>query len=176
MPEKDLADFAQENSLASIRKIPLPENASLATCAQRAGSYADCYTVDVKGKIELSAYTESFFNTWLMRLERKLIGLGSKPSNDDDVRLLANGGCDSLAWWRVEKRDPDQLLLSVPDIATLTWLMVSKLPGATPGTRLYFGSAVLMQSRLSKALLPFHKAYSRLLLRSASRTCERKSR
>ena len=162
--------------MASIRKVPLPENASLATYAQRAGSYADCYTVDVKGKIELSAYTESFFNTWLMRLERKLIGLGSKPSNDDDVRSLANGSGDSLAWWRVEKRDPDQLLLSVSDIATHTWLMVSKLPGATPRTRLYFGSAVLMQSRLSKALLPFHKAYSRLLLRSASRSCGRMSR
>lgn len=162
--------------MPSIREISVPKNALLETYAERTGAYVDCYCVDANGNIGLGTFVECFFNTRLMKLERRLIGMNGKPSTEEDVRTLAHGTGESLAWWRVERREPDQLLLSVSRIATRTFLMVTEIPGSTTKTRLFFGSALLKPSRLSRILLPFHKAYSRLLLRSAARACERRRR
>ena len=157
--------------MAFIRKTPIPENGLLGAYARRAGNYVDCYSVDIAGRIELNSYVENFFGTRLMMLERRLIGRpGSGKPDSEEVRSLLNGDSDRLAWWRVEGREPGQLLLSVPQMGTRTWFMVRK---TRHGTRLYFGSAVLNPGLVSRVLVPFHTIYSRLLLRSASNACGR---
>ena len=89
------------------------------------------------------------------------------------------------------------------DGRTRSWLMVSRVPtthevnetqratgaqdaNGSSGTRLYFGSAVVPVMNKStgksgmgivfKALLGFHKLYSRLLLSAAAKCLERRSR
>ncbi len=161
----------------SVRPCPLPPRALLASYAH-AGAYTDCYAGEVARAVSHAEFIVAFYTGALFRIERWLLGqFISRPSTDAQARQLAAGACDTFAAWRVERRSVDQLLMC--DIAgrTRSWLMVSALPGPTHGTCLYFGSAVVpVVSRSSgrpgmglpfKALLGFHKLYSRALLRSA---------
>ena len=81
----------------------------------------------------------------------------------------------------VEARAENQLLLCSIDGRTRSWLMVSTTD-VPSGTRLYFGSALLPGRKAGnastgkpemgfvfKALLGFHKLYSRALLSTAAR-------
>ncbi|HET9483682.1 MAG TPA: hypothetical protein VFO79_06985, partial [Xanthomonadales bacterium] len=92
---------------------------------------------------------------------------------------LASGRADAFAAWSVEGRTDDQLLLCDLHGRTRSWLMSAPLDG---GTRLYFGSAVVpvagRDGRATlgtgyRALLGFHRIYSRVLLRSARARLER---
>ena len=85
---------------------------------------------------------------------------------------------DAFAAWHVEGRTANQLLMCDFQRRTRSWLMSVAVPGdAATGTRLYFGSAVVpLTGRGSgrsamgfafRALLGFHKIYSRILLRAA---------
>lgn len=124
-------------------------------------------------------YVEAFYTTAVFRLERWLLRwLVSRPSTDRQARDLASGTLDRFAAWRVEGRAADQLLLCDFRERTRSWLMSAPwLDGR--GTRLYFGSAVVPvpdrrsgRSRMGpafRALLGFHKLYSRVLLRAAAR-------
>ena len=78
---------------------------------------------------------------------------------------------DAFAAWRVEDRAEDQLLLCDLPGRTRSWLMA-----ASEGTRtlLYFGSAIVPLSPGYRALLGFHKLYSRVLLRAAKSRLERR--
>jgi hypothetical protein len=91
---------------------------------------------------------------------------------------MASGQADAFAAWSVEDRTGDQLLMCDFQRRTRSWLMSVPAPGdAATGTRLYFGSAVVpvthRQSGPSamdfvfRALLGFHKLYSRILLGAA---------
>jgi len=107
-----------------------------------------------------------------------LARLVALPSTDLQARELAAGNRDSFAAWKVEGRSADQLLLSDFRGATRSWLMIARCGhDGMPRTRLYFGSAVVpVVDRKSgkakpgfafRALLGFHKLYSRVLLRAA---------
>jgi hypothetical protein len=78
----------------------------------------------------------------------------------------------------VEDRAANQLLMCDLAGRTRSWLMVAPLQaGGASSTRLYFGSAVVpvrdmasgqpRMGLLFKALLGFHKLYSRILLQAA---------
>jgi hypothetical protein len=83
--------------------------------------------------------------------------------------------------WRVESQSSSEVLLADFTGRTRSWLMALpiEMPKSVPHTRLYFGSAVVPQPRAGRqkasmgwlfhALLGFHRQYSRLLLRAASR-------
>lgn len=163
--------------MPSIRPCSLPPQALLARYDGQ-GAYADCYTTEVAGSVPHAAYVEAFYTSWLFRIERRLLGLFlSRPSTDAEVAQLAAGALGHFAAWRVEDRTADQLLMCDIGGRTRSWLMVSAAQGPAQGTRLYFGSAVVpVVSRstgkssmgvLFKALLGFHKVYSRALLGSA---------
>jgi hypothetical protein len=162
----------------SIQACALPPHALLARYAS-AGAYTDCFTTDVAGAVSHAAFVEVFYTGALFKVERLLLGLFiGKPSTDEQARQLAAGDANSFAAWTVEDRSTDQLLLRAIDGRTRSWLMVAPA-AAEPGrgTRLYFGSAVVPAVNRStgrasmglpfKALLGFHKAYSRALLGSA---------
>ena len=159
-----------------IEACSLPTNALLHRYANR-GYYTDCYTTHTPGSVSNVAFVATFYTTWLFQLERLILRWAvSRPSTDAEARQLAMGERDSFAAWSVEARSENQLLLRDLYGRTRSWLMTEPDEG---GTRLYFGSAVLPVSRSTatqpamglrvKALLGFHRIYSRLLLRTASR-------
>ena len=176
-----------------IHPYPAPKNALLTKHAN-AGAYTDCFATDIPRSVSHAEFVEAFYTGRLFKLERWLLRVFlSKPSTDLQARQLAAGELNEFAVWRVEARAEDQLLLRAMDGRTRSWLMVSAV-SAVPsaheaneardvnranGTRLYFGSAVIPvmnastgQSEMGfvfKALLGFHKLYSRALLSAAAR-------
>ncbi len=142
--------------------------------------YADCYVIEVAGRVSQAAFIEAFYTSPLFKVERTILKhLASKPSTDGEARQLANGSADRFAAWRVEGQTASELLLADFTGRTRSWLMAAPFDGGAigVGTRLYFGSAVVAhRSRGGEnagmgwgfhALLGFHRLYSRLLLRAA---------
>jgi hypothetical protein len=134
---------------------------------------------EVAATVSQAEYIEAFYTTWLFKIERILLGwFVARRSTDLQAKALADGTITSFAAWSVEGRTPDQLLMCDFVSRTRSWLMIAA--GPTPGsTRLYFGSAVvpMVDARTGerrmglgfRALLGFHKLYSRSLLWLASR-------
>lgn len=169
---------------SSIAPHPLSLDALLAKYL-RAGHYADCYATDVARAISLEQYVRAFYTTPVFRLERFILRWGvAKPSTDAQAAELAAGTRDAFAAWKVEQRSADQLLLADYLGRTRSWLRVAPVEtGRGPGTRLYFGSAVVLVTDrrtgkpvlgpLFSGLLGFHKLYSRVLLSAARRRLEK---
>jgi hypothetical protein len=172
--------------MATIRACPLPSDALL-NRYRASGAYADCYVTEVAGRISHAEFVEAFYTTVVFKLERWLLRVfASRPSTDAQAGQLARGELGSFAAWSVEGRAPDQLLLCDVSGRTRSWLMVK--PSVNPdstSTWLYFGSAVVpvrnpKTGRIGlgpviRALLGFHKLYSRILLQAAKHRLSRES-
>jgi hypothetical protein len=166
------------NAMSSIQVCAVPQQALLAKYAQ-GGNYTDCYAGEFARAVSHADYVEAFYTTALFKIERLLLAwFASKPSTDAQAKELAFGVLGAFAAWRVEERNTNQLLMSDLSGRTRSWLMVSPAgSGSSTFTRLYFGSAVVAvvdkqsgQATLGftfKALLRFHKLYSRALLSAA---------
>lgn len=170
-----MSDLAMSSS---IQPCTLPPSALLAKYAL-GGAYTDCYATELPGPVSHAQYVEAFYTGALFKLERRLLAwfLG-KPSTDAQARELATGTAGQFSAWRVEERSADQLLMCDLGGRTRSWLMVAPAGRAdAPATRLYFGSAVVpvvdrrsgqaSMGLVFKALLGFHKLYSRALLSAA---------
>ena len=163
--------------MAAVETCEPPPHALLRVYSSE---YTDCYATDIARRVTHADFVDAFYNTRLFKLERIVLALIGKPSTDADARDLANGRRETFAAWTVERRGIDQLLLCDFQGKTRSWLMVE--PRGT-GTRLYFGSAVMKRSgrlaggkRMSagfRALLGFHRRYSRGLLGAAQRALMR---
>lgn len=160
-----------------IQSCDLPADALLKRYAN-SGAFTDCYVAEIAATVSHADFVEAFYTTAVFKLERLILRLlVSFPSTDAEVRQLAQGKRDSFAAWSVEARATNQLLLSDFRGRTKSWLMVASPGTEGPGTRLYFGSAVVPvrsagTGRASlgfvfTSLLGFHKLYSRILLKSA---------
>ena len=164
--------------MLSIRSCALPDGALLGTYRAN-GAYTDCFAADVAGSISHEQFVTAFYTTFVFKLERTILKWAvSRPSTDAQAKQLAAGSIDEFAAWHVERRCPDQLLVSDFQARTRSWLMVAPITMDNgPGTRLYFGSAVVpVRNRKTgkaelgpgfRALLGFHKLYSVVLLRAA---------
>jgi hypothetical protein len=163
--------------MPSIQVCALPQRALLAKYAQ-GGNYTDCYAAEVARPVSHEEYVEAFYTTALFKLERLLLTwFASKPSTDAQAKELASGALGAFAAWRVEERSENQLLMCDLRDRTRSWFMVTPAGSGSTVTRLYFGSAVVAvvdkqsgQATLGftfKALLGFHKLYSRALLSAA---------
>lgn len=161
--------------MPTIQPRPLPSDALLNKYSID-GAFTDCYAVDIDGTCTHAQYVTAFYTTALFGLERFILRWAvSRPSTDDEVKQLAAGTRDTFAAWHVEARSKNQLLLCDFQRRTRSWLMVAPIDG---GTRLYFGSAVVPRKNAAtgartlgvafRALLGFHKLYSRLLLGAAA--------
>lgn len=167
----------------SIQTRELPPDALLHTYRD-AGAYTDCYSTEIAARVSHAEYVEAFYTTWVFKLERLLLKwFVAKPSTDDEARRLARGETDAFAAWTVEARARDQLLMADYVGRTKSWLMSAA--SSEPGTRLLFGSAVVpvrdesgrpTLGRPYRALLGFHKLYSRVLLRAAAAKITKTSR
>jgi hypothetical protein len=157
---------------------PLPDGALLGRYIQN-GHYADCYSVDIPESVSSAKFVTAFYTTWVFKLERLFLQLlVAKPSTDVEAEKVALGRSDFFAAWSVESRAENQLLMCDFLRRTRSWFMVVpvRVNGA-PGTRLYFGSAVVpSKDRRTgrptlgigfRAMLGFHKLYSKVLLSAA---------
>lgn len=162
--------------MASVTLQTLPDDALLQRYRER-GAYTDCYALDFPRSVRQAQYVEAFYTTWVFKLERAILAaIVSKPSTDAQAAELARGEREDFAAWVVEAREADQLLMRDFQGRTCSWLM--SRPNEADGTRLYFGSAVVPETDrhngekrmgfVFKALLGFHKLYSRILLRAAA--------
>lgn len=163
--------------MPAVRLCELPTSALLHRYSD-SGGYVDCYVAEIDRTVTHAEFVEAFYTTAIFKLERLILRLVSRPSTDLQAKQLAQGNLSSFAAWSVEGRAPDQLLLADFMGRTKSWLMVAA-PGEadSPGTRLFFGSAVVPvrnrtvgRSSLGfgfNALLGFHKLYSRVLLGAA---------
>ena len=162
----------------SLQACALPEQALLQKYAL-GGAYTDCFTTDITGSVSQAQYIEAFYTGALFKIERLLLSwVVRKPSTDAQAKQLAAGELGTFAAWRVEERNSNQLLMCDLSGRTRSWLMaVPSGTGSSAVTRLYFGSAVVPvldkssgKAKLGfmfKALLGFHKVYSRALLSAA---------
>jgi hypothetical protein len=162
----------------AIHSCELPVDALLNRYSG-SGAFADCYVAEIAGAVSHAEFVEAFYTTAVFKLERLILRLlVSRPSTDAEAQQLAQRKRDSFAAWSVEARATDQLLLSDFRGRTKSWLMVAApVDAGAFSTRLYFGSAVVPvrsdgagRTNLGfvfKALLGFHKLYSRILLKSA---------
>lgn len=160
----------------------LPDT-SLLNAYRARKAYTDAFYMDVPGTVTLSAFVCAFYTTWLFKLERLVLTtLVAKPSNDAEVRALAQGERTRFAAWSVEARQPDQIVMCDFMKKTRSWLMVAPLPDG--GTRLWFGSAIVAERILPDGraqlgagfdqLVWFHRFYSRALLKAAARQLRRR--
>ncbi len=167
--------------MSTVRQCELPASALLHRYRTE-GAYVDCFVAHIDRDVSLETFVEAFYTTALFKLERLILRwCVARPSSDAQARQLAQGGTDSFAAWRVEARSDDQLLVGDFSGRTKSWFMViahSPSDTSTPsGTRLCFGSAVVPISyspngeselgALFRALLGFHRLYSRLLIGAA---------
>ena len=164
--------------MLSIQPCALPANALLNTYRSR-GAYTDCYATDIDGDVSHEQFVAAFYTTSLFKLERVILKwVVARPSTDAQAEQLASGATDAFAAWHVEERSENQLLMCDFQRRTRSWLMVASLKtDSGAGTHLYFGSAVVpvksATGRLTlgpgfRALLGFHKIYSKALLRAAT--------
>jgi hypothetical protein len=164
---------------AGVREVAVPDGSLLRRYAGVAG-YADAYVAELDRLVSFEDFVCAFYSTRLFALERFLLMLVGRPSSASQARALARGESERFAAWTVEARGDAQLLLADDTGRTRSWLMCE--PGAGGGTRLYFGSAVVSridarrgERRMDpafRALLGFHRRYSRALLRAAVRALE----
>jgi hypothetical protein len=170
--------------MAHIDACELPDDALLRRYLG-AGAYADCYVAELARPVSQPEFVEAFYTTAVFKVERLLLSwFVARPSTDAQAAQLAGGQLGSFAAWSVEAREPDQLLLSDFQGRTRSWLMSAPAANGRT-TRLFFGSAVVpIVDRRSgevrmgasfRALLGFHKLYSRVLLRAAVARLTRRS-
>jgi hypothetical protein len=164
--------------MPSIHTSELPADALLGQYRQ-GGAFTDCYFIDVDRPVSQAAYVEAFYTSAVFKVERQLLAwFVARPSTDAEARALAAGQRSAFSAWTVEGQSAQQLLLRDLHGRTRSWLMSAPVEvNGVSGTRLYFGSAVVpvvhrrtgtpSMGFLFRALLGFHKLYSRVLLRAA---------
>jgi hypothetical protein len=160
--------------MTAIVACTLPSDALLHEYTAR--GYTDSFCTTLPFAATQAQYIDAFYTTWVFRLERWILAWAvERPSTDTQAAELARGDTTRFAAWDVEARRADQLLMCDLHERTRSWLMTQAL--ADGGTRLYFGSAVVAitdgagRARLGtayRALLGFHKLYSRILLRACA--------
>lgn len=150
--------------MSRVRRAPLPAHSLLQSVA-RDGGYTDCYVTTIPRTVTHAQYVETFYTSWLFKLERFILThTVRKPSTDAEARALARGERTTFAAWSQQARAPDQLVMLDFLSRTCSWLMVVPEAG---GTTLYFGTGITRLSGGFRILLAFHKLYSRALLAAA---------
>ena len=160
-----------------VRVGDIPDESLLRRYVE-SGDYADCYTTILASNVTHAQFVTAFYTTWLFKLERWILSWAvDRPSTDADAARVARGTSERFSGWSVEARAHDQMLMCDFRGTTRSWFMVARESASS--TRLYFGSAVIARveadttrRRLTwpfRALMGFHRLYSRALLATAAR-------
>jgi hypothetical protein len=132
-----------------LDKSEYPSASFLWQCHQ-AGSYTDCYRVEIERTVTLAEFIQAFYSTGLFQLERKILKWAvARPSTDQELNLLADSRIATFAAWAVDARSVDQILLTDFTAKTRSWLMTETITNAsTRATYLYFGSVIVPARKL----------------------------
>lgn len=151
--------------MAKIESISVPEGSLLAEFGPP-NAYRDCFTCDMPGSVSLEQFVERFYCSAAFRPERVVLGLIGRGASNGDARAVAQGDVESFAAWNVVSRRDDEVLLQDFRGATASWFSVRSIGTST---QLLFGSWVGEPDRgVVRALMPFHRWYSRVLLRGVT--------
>ena len=164
---------------SGINEADLPAGALLQEFANR-GDYTDCFVTRLNGNVAFRQYVEAFYTTRLFRAERFILKyLASKPSTDEEARLLSRNETHSFAAWNEYRRADNQLIMMDFRQQTCSWFMLQREEG---DSRLYFGSAVMRDRKSAsgnemkwtyRCLLGFHRLYSKALLHATANRLSR---
>lgn len=183
-----------------VAAAPLPEDSLLARL-RGPECYRDAFRVEVPGRVTIAQYIAAFYASAAFTPERLLLGLIGRGGSHAQIAALAEGRAERFAAWTVEAREPassseavgqqglpassseavggqnPEILLRDFQNRTCSWLMVEPAVEGEPGTAattLWFGSAIrALDAPLVRALMPFHRWYSRRLLAGAARALTR---
>ena len=127
-----------------VKPSSVPESGLLNAYADIPGCYTDCFSAEISGTVQLPELIHSFFTTPVFRLERMILAVfASSPTTDLEVANLACGDGNTLALWKVETREKNQLIMAVGNGPLRTWLMVSPDKAKKDTSRIFLGSALL---------------------------------
>lgn len=156
-----------------LRACPVPDDALLQRYVGQGATYTDCFTVEIPQQVSLDQYVSAFYTTPLFRAERLVLTVGMrKRIRDSDIDAMLSGVSENFAFWRVEARGENELLMCDLSGSTRSWFGVQ--PEATGSTRLFFGSVVVAKegeplSKIVEITEGLHIMYSRGLLAAARR-------
>ena len=165
--------------MLSIEKCEVIPNTLVASFLEK--GYADSYRTEVDGHISMEDYVYKFYTSPLFKLERFILTWTvRKPSSDMQAKEISEGNTNKFAAWTLEDRREHELLMRDMADRTRSWFMVNHLgTKENPKTQLYFGTGISPSPKRKNekssfglffiAMLPFHKAYSVLLLYFAKR-------
>lgn len=151
--------------MAKIEGIAVPQGSLLAEFGAP-DAYRDCFAREVPGAVSLEEFVERFYCSAAFRPERIALGLIGRGADNSDAQAVARGKADNFAAWTVIERRANEILLQDFQEATASWFTVQPSEKSnTQSTKLLFGSWVGQPDRgIVKALMPFHRWYSRFLL------------
>ncbi len=153
--------------MARIECASLPADSLLAQ-HRGADCYRDAFRTEVPHPVSLTGFIAAFYASPAFTPERKLLYLIGKGANRADIAALAEGRSDRFAAWSVEARSESAILLRDFQNRTCSWLAAEP---EGEGTVLWFGSGVRHpQGFAFRALIGFHRWYSRVLLAGAVRS------
>lgn len=158
----------------SLRACPVPDDALLQRYVGQGATYTDCFRVEVPQQVSLSEFVAAFYTTPLFRAERLILSAAlRKRIKDSDVDAMLAGTSEEFAFWRVEARGANDLLMCDIRGATRSWFSVSS--EETGATVLYFGTVVVAPpdkplSKIVTITVPLHIFYAKSLLSAARRS------
>lgn len=153
--------------MARIESTSLPADSLLAQ-HRGADCYRDAFRTEVTHPVSLTAFIAAFYASPAFSPERKLLYLIGKGASRAEIAALAEGRSESFAAWSVEARSETAILLRDFQNRTCSWLMAEPKGESTV---LWFGSGVRHPKGLAfRALVGFHRWYSRVLLAGAVRS------
>ncbi|MEO9819205.1 MAG: hypothetical protein ABJ370_05130 [Paracoccaceae bacterium] len=164
----------QGGGMNGPEECPVPENRLISPFRAAEAHHTDAFCLEFAGQVDLADFINAFYTSWLFKLERLVLRVFAKaPTSDAQAQALASGDLDTFAVWRVEGREPTEILLGERSGRTKSWLAIEP---AGEVTRLWFGSIVVPVHRKGKltlgpvfdSLLGAHKVYSRSLLMAAA--------
>jgi hypothetical protein len=144
---------------------------------------ADCYSLEIDGKVSLEEFVEAFFTSQVFQVERMVLPVAS---TDEQARQFARGTTADFATWRAVGRTEGEFLTiwgdgspettEIPKSGTqgATWFRVEPAGTAdAPRTRISLGSSIVgtpnpLTSFVMGIATPLHGVYSQTLVQCAA--------
>lgn len=152
-----------------------PSAESLLLTAPGERAYVDRWDCEVATGISLAHLVEAFFTSKAFRAERLALSAIGRGGTDGEALLLAMGAAQNFAAWTQLERRENEILLEDFAGRTRCWLAITPYADITT---LSFGTAIMErdgkraaargENLAFRALLPFHRPYARVLLKSAA--------
>ena len=158
------------------------------------GAYIDCFCFMMPCVISFEEFVTAFYTSRLFKIERVILSIVvRKPSDDRQAIAIAQGRQKYFSAWSERARSPNELLMCDFQNQTCSFFKVVEVPCSksressenhykdfstnAPSSVLYFGTVLVPHKHSNgklkekplfiRWLMPFHRLYSKALMRSA---------